>query len=103
MLVGPISWFVLMCYAVLFGILRKMNYNGHFELKFIPIYPLAAAFILLDVLFNLIIGSFVFLERPREFLFTDRLKRHKAGPDGDYKEFAIYICKIMNRYDPGHC
>lgn len=40
------------------------------------IYPFLATGVLFDVLFNLTWGSVIFRELPREFLFTQRVKRH---------------------------
>ncbi len=41
--------------------------------------------VLSDVLFNLVYGSIIFREFPREFMFTSRVKRWAEGHDGYYK------------------
>jgi hypothetical protein len=104
MILGPISFMVLAFYAIIFTIIHKMNYKGKFEWKFLPLYPFVIIFAIVDLIYNITIGTLLFLELPKELLFTSRLKRHKNGPDGDNKDFAIYVCsKLMDRYDPGHC
>lgn len=103
MLVGPISFVMMMYFALLFTIVHKMNYQGKFELKFLPVYPFAFLFLLLDFLYDVFIGTFLFLEWPRMELFTARLSRHKNSENKEYREFAEYCCKLLNRYDPGHC
>lgn len=103
LLVGPITFLVLMYFGLVFIIVTKMNYQGKFEWKFLPIYPFVFLFLLVDFLYNLIIGSFLFMEFPREWLFTSRVERHKLFSDGITQDFAIYACKLMDKYDPGHC
>ena len=41
-----------------------------------------------DVIFNATWGTVIFRELPREWLFTDRLKRHWRGKDDARKERA---------------
>lgn len=70
--------------------------------------PYAIVFIVLDVLYNWTIGAFIFWERPfRTNLFTDRLEEHKWWSGRNQTELsqklAIYYCKRLGEYDPGHC
>ena len=76
-----------------------------------------------DAIFNIIFGSVLFLELPREWLLTQRLNRilksdkeyvpehsvrNKTGA-GYFKytrryKIAEFICKyFLNPFDPGHC
>lgn len=64
---------------------------------------IGAPFMGLNALFNLTCGSFIFWELPREWFFTDRLKRHKAGTNADKARLAHILCCEMNKADPGHC
>ena len=58
----------------------------------------------LDVLVNLIIGSLLGLERPREWLFTARLKRWKASGNAWQRRVAHWLCEGgLNPIDPNHC
>jgi hypothetical protein len=61
-------------------------------------------FMVLNALFNATCGTIIFAELPREWFFTDRLKRHKRSPrDAERYAVAHLICKEMNKADPGHC
>lgn len=60
-------------------------------------------FMLMNAAFNATCGSFIFWELPREWFFTDRLKRHKAGDNIDRARIAQMLCREMNKADPGHC
>ena len=66
-------------------------------------FALAYDFLML----NVIVGSVLFWELPREWLLTARLKRHHAAPPGS-RRYAIsrWICtNMLNPFDPkgGHC
>lgn len=61
-----------------------------------------------DVLFNWIIGTLIFLEVPREFLFTTRITRHLQGQRWNKwrGKIAVYFCKnLLDPFDPSgsHC
>lgn len=47
-------------------------------------YPLAIAGVIMDFLTNLIVGSIVFVDMPREFLLTERLQRYLEDMDRFY-------------------
>lgn len=66
-------------------------------------YPFVWFSFLMDVLYNIFYATFKYKDLPREFLFTSRLKRYKAGEDNWKKWEAEYICYILNQYDEGHC
>jgi hypothetical protein len=63
----------------------------------------------LDVLFNWIVAPFIFLDLPKELLFTGRLQRYRE--DREYlwtwrSRWADFICEhILNPFDPRgkHC
>ena len=60
-------------------------------------------FLLFDVFFNAVCGTFIFLELPREWLFTQRLERHKKSPYAGPAKYSQWICSVLDYYDPGHC
>ena len=111
-LVGPISYFVLWYFATGFALFR---FRDRFENRLIWwtlnfIYqPVIWAFAIIDLLFNWVIGTFMFAEFPREFMFTERLRRWAKIELGDdiYKNAkikqAFYICGLLGRSDPNHC
>ena len=67
-------------------------------------YPVIIIMLLADVLFNITIGSLLFLEPPTQFLFTTRCQKHmhRKGFRGN---LARTFCKYL--LDPfeigGHC
>lgn len=69
-------------------------------------YIILAVGLPLDIIFNLIVGTVLFLELPRELLFTARLKRNKQNK-GYRRKLAHWFCEhMLNQFDPspkGHC
>lgn len=53
-----------------------------------------------DVVYNVIFGTAMFLERPRELLFTTRLKR--LDDAGHLPECLARFKRTLNEIDPGH-
>lgn len=68
-------------------------------------YPLAFVGVLSDFIYNVIIGTVLFLELPREWLLTARLKRHLN--DNDFQgSIARWLCRhLLDPFDPKgtHC
>ena len=70
-------------------------------------YPMIAVGLIIDVLFNVFIGSLLFLELPQfdRLLFTARLSYHKD--DGNWRQsIARWFCdNFLNPFDPTgeHC
>ena len=60
-------------------------------------------FMVVNAAFNATAGTLIFAELPREWFFTDRLKRMKSSPDRDRAAMAQLLCREMNKADPGHC
>jgi hypothetical protein len=70
-------------------------------------YPLLAVFMVLDVVFNLTLGSVFFLELPHELLFTARLQRHLKDDQRSWRyKVADWLCRnMLDPFDPSgsHC
>lgn len=69
-------------------------------------YPLFAVGVVFNVLVNWLILSVVFLEFPRESMFTHRVSRHCIGGTGWRKRIACWICHdLLDAFDPNgkHC
>ena len=66
--------------------------------------PGVVAMVLLDVLFNIAVASFIFLDPPRQWFFTQRISQYKTYPTWR-TPIATWIC--ANLLDPfqigGHC
>lgn len=73
--------------------------------------PIVVPFLLLDIGFNVVWGSIIFRERPKELLFTQRVQRHydeakrrvAAGEllESEH-EAALRWALRLNSVDPGH-
>lgn len=59
--------------------------------------------LVMDVLFNWIIGTLYFRELPRELLFTDRCKRHMKGSGAQLRRATLVCAYLLNPFDSGHC
>ena len=67
--------------------------------------PAAVVAMLMDVVFNLIPATIIFLDLPRELLFTYRLDRYEAAGAGWRYTVALWICQnLLNPFQQGgHC
>jgi hypothetical protein len=66
-------------------------------------FPVLIMGLLYDVLLNILFGSLIFQELPKEWLLTSRLKRHKLG-NGWKAKMAKWLCDtLLNPFDDGHC
>lgn len=68
-------------------------------------YPIIAAGLVIDVFMNVFVFSWLFFEWPKEWLVTQRLKRHIGQPTMRAK-IACFICdKILSPFDAtgNHC
>lgn len=91
---APVSILMLIWFSILAGIGRENIWK-------LWALPLSVPFAALDVAYNYVVGTIMFVELPRrgEWLFTDRLIRHKRGGDAT----ACYFCEVLSALDPGHC
>lgn len=60
---------------------------------------LGLPFLLIDVMYNATIGTVIWQELPREWTYTERLKKLKARGEAE----AFRQCAVLNKFDPGHC
>jgi hypothetical protein len=70
----------------------------------VHLLPLAVAGFVLDVAFNLSFGSAMFIELPRELLFTSRCKRHYRTTDVSHWRYRLarWWRKNLNQFDRNH-
>lgn len=68
-------------------------------------YPWLAVGLVVDALFNIVVGSLIFLEPPREFLFTARVSRLNDGEDWRGKLARWFCTQLLDPFDPDgkHC
>jgi len=63
-------------------------------------------YFLADLLFNWTIMPLVFWpDFPEKWyeVTTTRMKRYRRTRTGRRKKFADWVCRWLNRWDPGHC
>lgn len=66
-------------------------------------YPPLLVGVILDVLCNIVVCTVLLLELPREWLVTDRLKRHKAR-GGWRGRISSWVCThLLDAFDPSGC
>jgi hypothetical protein len=78
------------------------------QLSIVPkvlLVPAALVALVMDMIFNLIPATVIFLDPPRELLFTKRLDRYEAEDAGWRYTVAVWICKnLLNPFQQGgHC
>jgi len=68
-------------------------------------YPAIFFFLVVDFVFNIIVGSISFLELPREKYFTARCARHIKSPGWRGKVAHFWCREFLNPFDPTgtHC
>lgn len=65
---------------------------------YIHLMPLAVIGLVGDALFNILFGSVMFVERPHEWLFSDRVQRHYRT-EGWRGRMAGFWAKNLNAVD----
>lgn len=69
-------------------------------------YPVVAVGLLFDFALHVLVGTVLFLERPREWLLTQRLSRLIREDDGWRGDLALWMCTtLLDAFDPdgSHC
>ena len=82
---------------------KKLILKDKLGLMWYGLYPFFITALLMDVLFNLVIGTIYYREIPEELLFTARCTRHLKGR-GVQLMRAEFVCTyLLNPFDEGHC
>lgn len=97
MVLGPVTAAVYLFYA--FSMTLYHQLRGTPPVFWVVAFFIGLPFMIIDVLYNWTVGTILFVEFPRELLYTSRLQRHKTYGS----EFAASCCQILNRWDEGHC
>lgn len=89
--------------------LAIMNLKGNYKKAGKWVHALGSIVLVvgvfIDFSFNIIAGTLFFLDPPREFLFTARLKRYKYGEYSSWrKKLANFFCEqFLDPFDPSGC
>lgn len=98
LLSAPATLFLLLFFMGLMWIKRRVNIEQWWLKPWLwPLVPFVAAFLVLDALYHVTIGTIMFLERPRHWLFTDRLQ-DLDGRDDRMLRFK----QVLNEHDEEH-
>lgn len=84
--------------------LMRIKDTMSFETKLFA-YPLAAIGLICDFLYNVIVGTMLFLELPKEWLLTKRLQRY-LNSDSWRGNISRWLCThLLDPFDPkgNHC
>ncbi|PIY28409.1 MAG: hypothetical protein COZ09_10190 [Comamonadaceae bacterium CG_4_10_14_3_um_filter_60_42] len=95
LIVAPVTLALLVYFM---GLFRAKPAVDRYKVLWIIAAPFVVVFLVMDALYQLIIGTWLFLERPRDILFTGRLKRLDEAGDCRVDRFK----RTLNEIDPGH-
>jgi len=100
----PLTYFIMPIWLFTAGIHAKgIVERGEANTLLKYVYgPLVVLVVVIDVVWNITIGSLVYKELPREWLFTTRTKRHITESEGAQFKTAAYWAEVLNAIDPGH-
>lgn len=103
--------YLLATLAVWFGVhwsyLAVMHAKAVFERQGLSLYwkvhvlPLAVIGLALDAAFNVVFGTLMFREFPRELLFSNRVQRHVRN-GGKRFALAAFWARTLNTFDADH-
>ena len=99
-------YFLWVMYLAVMSLARARDAGTLSRSALILGYPLFVVGVCFNVLVNWIVLSVVFLELPRESMFTHRVSRHCLGGKGWRKRIACWICHdLLDAFDPAgrHC
>lgn len=99
-------WVFWYAYILVMGLYRAHLAGRLSPFTYTLAFPALVVGYAMDVVANLTVASVVFLELPREWLVTDRLKRHIARGTGWRAAKAEWICThLLDYFDPSgdHC
>jgi len=99
-------WLFWCAYVLVMGLYRA-HLNGRLTgLNRIMAYPAVGVGYAMDIFANLVIAPIIFLDFPKEFLVTARLKRYMSAGTGWRYKVAEYVCNhVLDVFDPkgDHC
>jgi hypothetical protein len=102
------GWYLLTGAFVLVMHAKRLRDEGAKLTLFwrVNILPWAIVGLALDLAFNVVAGTIMFVELPRELLFTSRCKRLVAGDDETFwlyrRSVALWWQRQLNQISPGH-
>lgn len=101
-LTAVVIWFgVHWCYVTVTHAKAVFERQGLSLYWKVHLLPLAAVGLVLDLAFNVVFGTIMFRELPRELLFSSRVQRHVRN-GGKRFGLASFWARALNTFDPDH-
>lgn len=99
LIAAPVTLLLLVQYAVGYTIWRRVFDRQETWQAYLVLGPAALLFAAQNVLYNVIVASFIFWDWPREMTTSDRLRRYGGG--GGHWGLDRMV-STLNYFDPGH-
>jgi hypothetical protein len=99
-------WLFWSLYVYTMGLYRAFLLKRLKGLSLVMATPVVVISFVLDFIAQMTVFSALFLDPPRDWLVTYRLRRYMVGPDGWRKRLANYLCHhLLDPFDPtgAHC
>lgn len=105
-LVLAVMWVFWALYVLIMGVYRAQLSGRLGTVALILGLPVVIVGILLDILVNIFIATFLFLDLPRELMMTNRMIRYRKTDCGWRSKLSAWICdNLLDIFDPSgnHC
>ena len=99
-------WLFWNLYVYTMGLYRAFLLKRLKGLSLVMASPVVFVAFVLDFIAQMTVFSILFLDIPRDWLVTNRLRRYMTGPGGWRKRLADYLCHhLLDPFDPtgAHC
>jgi len=101
-------WAFWLLYVFTMGLYRAFLLGRLKGLSLVMCFPVVAVAFVVDLVMQFTVFAVVFLEFPRDWLVTHRLRRYmrELPPEQWRRRWADYLCKyLLDPYDPtgAHC
>lgn len=98
-----LTYFLWVFYLAVMNLVRAKEAGKLSRTAFVLGTPILLTGVILDVLCNIFVATFLVLELPRELLVTTRLKR-LVKTEGWRSKVAKFICsRLLDQFDPSGC
>lgn len=87
-------------YLAVMNLKRVKDTTGLTPINKVLGYPLLFLGLFFDLIVNVFVVSFIFLEFPKELTVTSRLKRHNTYGKGWRKSTAKWFEPVLDPFDP---
>jgi cytochrome c oxidase assembly factor CtaG len=99
LLLGPVVLPVFMLFGLVYWLDRAGWRQGW---RWWVLLPLVVSFSVINFIHNATVCTILFMEWPREFQTTTRLKRMKSSPDPAKRELADLMGGFLDSQHPDH-